>query len=75
MLCDLFDQTVTVGGAWDGASAEGLGLGVDASCFREVLGEPGASGWTFGFNPWIDVTVEPAAGPVGVIRLAWSWDE
>jgi hypothetical protein len=71
-LCDLFDQTILLSGAWDGASAEGLGLGVDAACWVEVLGP---LPWRSGTNPEITVSVSPEAGPVEEISLDWDYSE
>lgn len=75
-LCDQFDQTITVTGAWDGSDGAGLGLGVDAACWEEVLGAPLASGgWEFGTNPLVTVTIAPADGLVETITLRWTRDE
>ncbi|MFN7147224.1 MAG: hypothetical protein ACK4YP_25880 [Myxococcota bacterium] len=74
-LCDTFSQDVSVGGDFDGATAEGLGLGVDAACWEEALGAPGALGWEYGANPWVTVTVSPEAGAVTRVTMAWRWDE
>lgn len=74
-VCDLFGQELSVAGGWDGASAEGLGLGVDASCFEQELGPPGAAGWEFGANPWVVVSISPASGAVGQLWLDWSFEE
>lgn len=74
-LCDTFSQDVVVSGDFDGASAEGLGLGVDAACWEEALGAPGAFGWEYGFNPWVTVTIAPERGPVTSVTMAWTWDE
>ena len=74
-VCDLYEQTFQVAGAWDGASAEGLGLGVRGSCWQETLGPMDGSGWTFGENPWVHVGVVPYEGPVTTIVLSWSFEE
>jgi hypothetical protein len=74
-LCDMFDQTLTVTGAWDGASAEGLGLGVTATCWEDTLGPMPTQGWSYGDNPWVLVTLAPSEGSVTTIVLNWSFDE
>jgi hypothetical protein len=74
-LCDMFDQTLTVTGGWDGASAEGLGLGVTAACWEDTLGPMPTQGWSYGEKPWVLVTLAPSEGPVTTIVLGWSWDE
>lgn len=74
-VCDLFGQTLTITGGWDGSSPEGLGLGVTAECWEAVLGADHPYGWQFGQAKWWAVTVEPAAGAVTEIRIDWSYDE
>jgi hypothetical protein len=73
--CDLFHQSITLSGGWDGASAEGLGLGVSAACWELTLGAPPAQGWVYGENPWITVTITPNVGAVTTVTLAWAFDE
>ncbi|MDP2316623.1 MAG: hypothetical protein Q8P41_27260 [Pseudomonadota bacterium] len=73
-LCDQFDQTITVTGAWDGTTAEGLGLAVTVACWEAALGpQAGAGGWNFAFNPRIHVGV--VGDPVTSVGLDWTFDE
>ncbi len=75
-ICDLYGQVLTLGQGFAGTDVDhGLGLGDDAACFAAALGAPVSGGWSLGDNPWVRVTVEPAAGPVTAIHLDWSLDE
>lgn len=74
-LCDMFEQTFVIRGAWDGASAEGLGLGVPGTCWSEVLGPMDGTGWNFGENPWSHLGIVPNEGPVTNITVSWSFEE
>lgn len=74
-VCDLYEQTIVIMGSWDGASPEGLGLGVPGTCWTEALGPMDGSGWNLGENPWVHVGIVPSEGPVTSIYLTWNLEE
>lgn len=72
-LCDQYDQRLRVHDGWSGASAEGLGLGVQETCFTEQLGPE--EGWRWGQAAWVWLLIESEEGVVQAIELRWSLEE